>query len=157
MQKTKAPKTVMKYIESLRKLGNYMMIEEEEAFLLGIPQWKLAKTERLAVALIKGLRPLAKKRESQLRAGIRGENYICPVYLILLKFCNAIDFSINEGMRNIILHNSAYTIRVHNINIHKLYEHSLHDIRMIVQWHAAAFKRSTDWTACNGLITHTSL
>lgn len=63
----------MKYLESVRKLGTYMMIEEEEAILLGVPKAKLAKTERLVSVLIKGLRPLAKKRESEIKAQIRGE------------------------------------------------------------------------------------
>lgn len=76
MQKTKAPKTIMKYLESVKKLGTYMMIEEEEGTLLGITQPKLAKTERLATALIKGLRPLAKKRERQMKSQIRGENFV---------------------------------------------------------------------------------
>ncbi|KAJ8051094.1 hypothetical protein HOLleu_04534 [Holothuria leucospilota] len=85
MQKTKAPKTIMKYLQSVRKLGSYMMVEEEEAMLLGIPQSKLAKTERLASAIINGLRPLAKKRESQLKAQIR-DKLIDPSDV--RKFCN---------------------------------------------------------------------
>lgn len=62
-----------------------MMVEEEEAMLLGIPQSKLAKTERLASAIINGLRPLAKKRESQLKAQIR-DKLIDPSDV--RKFCN---------------------------------------------------------------------